>query len=136
METMMIRWTRVILNASAGAALMIGALSLPAAEPVGDAKKLETLAASAKTPKQHAQVAKQYRLRAESLETKATEHAEKARKAGNTPLPGLAHKWPSMVRTPQQRETELSMQYRRAAEEAKRLAQWHTQLAVEAELAE
>jgi hypothetical protein len=131
------RLTRLILPAAAGMLLMTGALSLPAAvEPVEEAKKLETMAAAARTPGQHAAVAKQFRLRAEALETKAREYTEKAKKSSAIPQPGLAHKWPAMVRTQAQRESGLAMQYTRLAQEARAAAEKHTQLAVEAQFAE
>jgi hypothetical protein len=130
------RWMPKTLTMALAAALL---LAFPpastAAEPVDEAK-LEAMARDAKTPAEHAKVAKQYRLRAEAFETNAKKHEEEARKLQAQPRSPLELKWPAMARKPWERETQLAMQARRAAQEAYAVADKHIRLAVEAQLAE
>jgi len=105
-----------------------------AAEPVLEAVALEKMSAAAVTASDHARVAKQYRLRAESLETKAKQHEQEARRLGSGHNP-MAVKWPAMGRAAAERESRLAVQARRAAQECLARADRHIRLAVEAQLA-
>ena len=87
----------------------------------------------ANTPKEHAQVAKTYRLRAEAQEAKAAEHEANAKKMRNS-TNAMAHKWPAMVNNGWQRESQLAVQARRAAQESRAIADRHLSLAVETQL--
>ncbi len=87
----------------------------------------------ANTPKEHAQVAKTYRLRAEAQEAKAAEHEANAKKMRNSHN-AMAHKWPAMVNNGWQRESQLAVQARRAAQESRAIAERHLSLAVESQL--
>lgn len=101
-----------------------------ASEPTNSTAALEAMAKAADSPKEHAQVAKQYRLRAEALEAKAVKHEENAnqmRKNTNA----MAHKWPAMVNNGWQKESQLAVQARRAAQECNAIAAKHVGLAVE-----
>jgi hypothetical protein len=102
------------------------------AEPAVNPGKIEQLAKNASTAAEHSEVARQYRLRAESLEAKALLHEEEAGKLAKRPLPGLAHKWPAMVARPAEQERRLALQARRAARESYELADRHLRRAVEA----
>jgi hypothetical protein len=138
------RWMRNMLYTTLSLTLLF-ALSFPAAAAAVeqtdergliDIKELELLAKEAKTPAEHAAVAKHYRLRAEAFETKAVKHEEEAAKLAKRPRHPLESKWPAMVRNAADRERKLAMQARRAAKECFDLADQHIRLAVEAELAE
>jgi hypothetical protein len=94
--------------------------------------KIEQLAKNAFTAAEHAEVARQYRIRAESFEAKALMHEEEARKLAKQPLPPMAYKWPAMVQRPAEKESLLAMQARRAARESYELADNHIRRAVEA----
>jgi len=101
-----------------------------------DAEALERRSKKADTPKEHAALAKEYRLRAEDFDKKAESHQAKAnqlRKGGS--LNPMATKWPAMANNAWQREEQLAMQARRAAEECRQQAARHIGLAVEGQLA-
>jgi hypothetical protein len=124
---------------SAAIAVLAAGVSLtPAqsAEPMLEAKVLEKMSKNAQTPEDHAKVAKQYRLRAESLQEKAEKHEADARKLRSTNANPMASKWPAMVNNGADRERRLAMQARRAAQECFELANHHVRLAVETQLAE
>ena len=103
-----------------------------AAEPVMEIAKLERMAESARSATEHSEVSKQYRLRAEHFEAKATQHEEQARKMESRPRTALEHKWPGMSRQPWVKERQLAMHARRAASESYSLADRHMRLSVEA----
>ena len=113
------------------ALLLVSGPPAAAAEPLIGATELQDLARNASTSAEHATVAKHYRMRAESFEAKAKAHDETAKELKSTPLPPMAHKWPSMVNRPWEREERLAMQARRAAQESLALAGRHLQLSVE-----
>jgi flagellar motor protein MotB len=130
------RWMpKTLTMALAAALLMAFSPALTAAEPVDEAK-LEAMARDAKSPADHAKVAKQYRLRAEAFEAKANKHEEEARKLQAQPRSPLEMKWPAMARKPWEREAQLAIEARRAAGEAYAAADKHIRLAVETQLAE
>lgn len=121
---------KYVLMGVALAGLAIMPADMHGSEPVKSSAALETLAKQASTPKEHAQVARQYRLRAEALEAKAVQHEENARKMRTSSNP-MAHKWPAMVQNNWQRESQLAVQARRAAQESHAIAAKHIGLAVE-----
>lgn len=136
------RWMRNLLLTVSSFAL-VGALAVPAAavEPSAgntiESQELELLARDAKTPAEHANVARHYRLRAEAFEAKATRHEAEARKMSDrTKGHPLSSKWPAMTRNAAAQERQAAMQARRAATESFDLADRHIRLAVEVELAE
>jgi hypothetical protein len=121
---------RLVLGGVAIAGLALLPTDIHGSEPVKESAALELKAKQADTPKEHAEVAKQYRLRAESLEAKAAKHEEAARKLRNN-TNVMAHKWPAMVNNGWQRESQLAVQARRGAQECYALAAKHVGLAVE-----
>ena len=121
------KWT---LSAVAAIGLILMPADLSGSEPIKEAAALEAMAKEADTPKEHAQVAKQYRLRAEALEAKAAKHEDNARKMRNS-TNAMSHKWPAMVNNSWQRESQLAVQARRAAQECHAIAARHVGLAVE-----
>lgn len=136
------RWVQLLITSASSLALIL-TLAAPAAavEPAKekdliDANKLALMAREAKTPAEHATVAKHYRLRAEAFEAKAQKHEAEAQKLAARPRNPLEVKWPAMARKSWQRESQLAVQARRAAKESYDLADRHIRLAVEAELAE
>jgi len=130
-------WTKGMAGAVAGLVIMLLAVEPAAAvEPTPGKAKLEQLAKAASTPEQHAAVAKHYRVWAENLDAKAASHEQEAAKLAKLPLPAMAHKWPAMVSNPAAKEKQLAIQTRRAAHEARVLAQRHLSLSVEAREAE
>ncbi len=118
----------------AGAMLMSPDPARASGAPV-DAEALERRSKEADSPKEHAQLAKEYRLRAEELEAKADKHQSKANEMRKGPLNPMATKWPAMANNAWQREEQLAMQARRAAEECRQQASRHINLAVEGQLA-
>ena len=126
-----------ILSGVLGLALAAGMTAPVAqgAEALMEIDKLETLAKNAGTAKEHAEVAKQYRLRAENYIEKAKQHEAKMSELNERPRTAMHYKWPSMVRTQVEKEKQMAMQARRAAAECMALAEKHIQLAVEKQLA-
>jgi hypothetical protein len=106
-----------------------------AAEPMPEARKLEAMAKAARTPEQHAAVAKQYRLRAEQFEAKAAAHEAEARKLSERPRHAMDYKWPAMTNSQRDQQRRLAMEARRAAGECRAVAERHVQFAVEAQFA-
>lgn len=94
--------------------------------------KLERMSKDASTPEQHANVARQYRLHAESLEAKATRHETEVKKLQARPRSALEYKWPAFARKPWQAEQRLAEEARSEARDAQQVAARHVQLAVEA----
>jgi len=119
-------------------AFLVTMATMPAvaAEPMVGAEKLETMAKNAKTPGEHAAVAKQFRLRAESFAAKAEKHEAEARKLANGPRIGIDAKWPAMARNTAAKEKQLAMEARRAAQENYALADQHIRFVIEKEFAE
>ncbi len=118
------------------ALLAVSQVGLSGAEPRMDEKKLHEMALSAKTPAEHATVAKHYRLRAENFEAKAKSHDAEVRRLSSGPVIGIDAKWPAMARKTWQQERQHAMEARRAAEECYAVADRHVRLAVEAGFAE
>lgn len=126
------KFTAAILMAGA---MLMSADHAKASGSLADAEALERRSKEADTPKEHAQLAKEYRLRAEELEAKADKHQSKANDMRKGPLNPMATKWPAMANNGWQREEQLAMQARRAAEECRQQASRHINLAVEGQLA-
>jgi hypothetical protein len=95
-----------------------------------DVARLERLAVEANTPSRHADVARQFRLRAEELNAKAVRHEAEVKRLRAARMPH-EHKIPEAVQQPLAREREQALQARRAAREAAQMAQRHTNLSVE-----
>lgn len=94
-----------------------------------DAQLVE-LSRTAATPQQHAQAAKQYRLRAEALEAQATQ-AEMVATRALSSQPPLRYKFPSAFSASLDQDKQRAIQARRSAQEARNLAHWHLSRAVE-----
>ena len=84
------------------------------------------------SPAEHAKLAKEYRLRAESFEAQAKKHEAEARKLHARPRSPIAHKWPAMSPEPWVKERQLAMEARRAAKESMEIADNHMRASVEA----
>jgi hypothetical protein len=113
-------------------ALALAGLSVPAfAQTLTALESTHSRAAEANTAAKHAAVAKEYRLHAEALKAKATEH-EKNVQAYVRAMPQM-QKWPGMAPQAMQREKSKAVEARRAANEAMALADLHIRLAVEAQ---
>jgi hypothetical protein len=99
------------------------------AEP--EIPSLEARARTARTAQQHAELSREYRQRAESLEAKAREHvSEIERLARRSPDP-MAAKWRHAIKDPMVKAREQLAETHRAAFEARTLATRHAQLAIE-----
>ncbi|MCC6390583.1 MAG: hypothetical protein IT167_08270 [Bryobacterales bacterium] len=96
-----------------------------------EAAKLEDLATEARTPAQHAAVSRQFRLRAEALDSKAAGHEANVKKLTKS-AGAMVQKWPGMATKPLETEREKAMEARRAARESRKLAEKHLRLSVEA----
>lgn len=94
--------------------------------------QLAALAREARTPSDHARVAKAYRLQAESFEARAAEReADVARLTKNQPP--IAHKWPAMAAGEIGKAKRQALGARRAAYESRQLADHHLRLSIEAQ---
>ncbi len=93
--------------------------------------QLAQLARDARTSKQHADVARRYRVEADALDAKAADQ-EKQAASMTRHQPGIAHKWPSMVPKALTQAKDDAMDARRAARQSRELADRHQRLAVEA----
>jgi hypothetical protein len=111
-------------------ALFLASMIMTAA-PMMEREKLEKMAESANSPKEHAFVSKQYRLQAEEFERKAAKHEADARKLQSAHGNPIAHKWPAMAARPSVKERQLAMEARRAAAECLEAADRHMRLSVE-----
>jgi hypothetical protein len=121
-------WSSSPALASSNAAAASAKMDTTKAELM-NAEELARLAKDARTAEEHATVAKQYRLRGEWHEKEAVKHEQKVRAMSNSPI---AQKWPAMAPKRAGQERHLAVEARRASQEAFRLAERHTQLAVEA----
>jgi hypothetical protein len=129
---MLKRFTRVVAGAITIVGLAFTFANAQVSEPSQNPSELLAMASAAETPRQHAQVAKQYRLLAEAFETKATTHEAAARRLYNNRSP-LSFKWPAAPGSGWQRESDLAIQARRAAQESYASAARHIGLAVESQ---
>ena len=93
--------------------------------------QIAALAREARTADQHADVARRYRLQAESLDAKGAEQ-EKLAAQQAAQAPGIVHKWPSMAPKALTDTKQKAVDYRRAARESRELAERHRTLAIEA----
>lgn len=93
--------------------------------------QIAALARQARTADQHADVARRYRLQAESLDAKGAEQ-EKLAAHQAAQAPGIVHKWPSMAPKALSDTKQKAVDYRRAARESRELAERHRALASEA----
>lgn len=97
--------------------------------------RLAALAREARTTRDHADLAKRYRLQAETFDAKAAELEARATRDATT-HPGITHKWPAMATQSMTRAKSEAIEARRAARESRLLANRHLRLAVEAEAAD
>lgn len=93
--------------------------------------QLAALAREARTAGEHADVARRYRLQADTLDARAAEHEARAETLARN-APGIAHKWPSMAPQNVKLAKQQAVDARRAARESRELASRHQTLAVEA----
>jgi hypothetical protein len=103
-----------------------------AANSMVERSKLEKMAETAKSPKEHVAVAKQYRLQAEQFEQEAVKHETEAQKLASAPRSPMAYKWPAMVGQPWVKKRQLAIEARRAARECLEASDRHMRLGVEA----
>lgn len=93
--------------------------------------RLAALASEARTSADHAKVAKEYRLQAESFEARAAEHDATVSRLSKNPPP-IAFKWPSMASPDLVHAKQKAVEARRAARESRELADRHLRMSVEA----
>jgi hypothetical protein len=127
---------RIVKRCSATTALALtlgfaGFASSAAAQETAAMREVHVMARNATTTEEHAAVAKQYRLQAEALATKAEEHEAEVKRLMRSSGP-MAHKWPAMAPKGIQRAKDLALEARRASRESLRLADHHVRLSVEA----
>lgn len=97
-----------------------------AAEAKKNGKQLRAMAKQASTPAAHREVARDYRTWADQLDHKARKHeAEAERLAKDTSYNPMRQKWPAIAAGPLERHRHLAAQARRAANEARLLAEEH-----------
>jgi hypothetical protein len=116
----------MMLAIALGTLLGINAPAALAGERVKEAKQIDEIARNASSPADHAKAAKQYLDRAESLTQKADKLERELRQTGTSPM---NQKWPGMMAGMKDRKERDVMQARRAANEARELAQHHSRLA-------
>lgn len=113
---------------------LVGILAVPTMAAAKDGKdagtSLALLAEEAKTPAEHAEVAKQYRAQADDLTATAEHHEAQVKKLERARFP-VEVKQMRLGNSPVDRERRLAMEARRGAREAREKALHHTQLAVE-----
>jgi hypothetical protein len=121
-------------------AALMAAVLLPggmAAEPMIDRTQLDTIAKAAKTPADHAKVAKQFRLRAEEWDAKAEKHEAAVRSLQARPKSAMEHKWPAMANNkPLEKERQLAIEARRSAVELNARAEFHYRASIESQYAD
>ncbi|MBL8233621.1 MAG: hypothetical protein JNL98_34310 [Bryobacterales bacterium] len=115
-------------------ALAASAVFAVAAEPVDpkpmNAKELSSMAKAAQTSEQHLAVAKEYDVQARYFEKKAVSHEQRANELREKQgYNAMQHKWPSMARGQEMRESSLAMQARRASKESLEQAAYHRKMA-------
>ena len=93
---------------------------------------LEARARAAVSAKDHAEVSRAFRLRAQEMDRIAKQNEAEAAKIGPNRI-GAPAKWPGMaVNTPYEQAKRRALEARRAATESRELALAHAQLATEA----
>jgi len=108
------------------------ALATPSFAQSTEQAQLMASSREAQTVSQHADLARRFRLQAESLDAKAAEReAAAARQASQAP--SIVHKWPSMATGALNQAKQQAIEARRAAQESRSLADRHLRLAVEAQ---
>lgn len=128
--------TNTFMRAAAAMAVVAGLAVTVSAESVGaqtpdSMTQLAALAREARTPNEHARVAKGYRLQAESFEAKAAEHEARVERLMKNQLP-IAHKWPAMGAGDIEKAKRQALDARRAARQSREFADHHLRLSVEA----
>ena len=93
-----------------------------------EAKDIDAIAKTADNPADHARVAKQYLTRAQGLEAKA-DKLERDLRASASNRSAMDQKWPALMNGMREKKEQNVMQARRAANEARELAQHHSRLA-------
>lgn len=111
---------------------LFSALLMPA-QSTQSKPDLQAMAKSATTATQHSEVARLYKLRADEWFAKAAQHEREAARLEAQPAPPIAYKWPAMRPRPWEKERQMAMQARRAAEEASQISARHFRLAAEAD---
>jgi hypothetical protein len=129
---MKIRTIEKVIQSALGTAVMGILLALPAAgaDTRVSEERLQAMADAARTAGEHAEVGKQYRLRAEALDAEAAKHEQHAKDLARS-AGAMAYKWPAMANG-HQRAKDKAVQTRRAAAESRRIADHHIHMAVEA----
>jgi hypothetical protein len=129
----------LIATIAMGALVVLSPTALSAGERRTDAPlesaAIAKMAKDAKSAAQHAEVAKQYELRGKALEEQADKIARELQKQRAEPS-AMATKWPAMVANARERQEQIALQKRRAAEECYTLARHHKSLAGESIAAE
>lgn len=93
--------------------------------------QLARLAREARTPGEHAKVAKSYREQAEAFDAQAATHEARVAELSKSPSP-MAHKWPAMASPDMTKERQRAVEARRAARESRAAADRHLRMSVEA----
>lgn len=110
------------------------ALAAPAFAQSDDQARLMARSREARTVSEHADLARQFRLQAESFDAKAAEREAAARRQARQ-TPAIVHKWPAMATGSLNQVKQQALEARRAAQESRSLADRHLRLAVEAQSA-
>jgi hypothetical protein len=91
---------------------------------------LFALSREARTTRDHADLARRFRLQANAFDTAATEHEAKAKALTASSSPA-AKKWPEVMMPDVKRAKQRAMDARRAARESREMSRHHAQQAVE-----
>ena len=122
---------RVSLFSNVGVVVGLILVSVASADAQPSPQRLAALAREARTGPQHAVLAREYRVQAETFERKAGEIEGRVERLQRS-LPAIAHKWPAMAPRELTSAKEEAVSARRAARESRLLADRHLRLAVEA----
>lgn len=96
-----------------------------------NADRIEALAREARSAGEHADVAKRYRVHAESLDAKAAGFESRVAQMASSSA-SISAKWPSMAPRTLTQTRQQAAEARRAAQESRQLAERHQGFAVEA----
>lgn len=122
---------RFTSHAVVGAALMtLTFLAGSSAAQTPETANLLALSREARTTRDHADLARRFRLQAEAFDTSAAEYEAKA-KALTASAPPSVKKWPHLTMPDVNKAKQRALDARRAARESRELSQHHAQQAVE-----
>lgn len=122
---------RFTSRAVVGASLLaLSVFAGPGMAQTAPGQDLLALSREARTTRDHAELARRFRLQAEEFDATAAAHEARAKKLFDA-APTSVKKWPHITMPDVTRAKSQAMEARRAARESRELSEHHTQRAVE-----